>query len=98
MLRNCFHSGETVELRLRFLAFTTDTITRHALGESNNLQSNLVNAQQWSRTIRAVAKVTPFVKQFPWIITLVLELPIGVVRFLLPDLARLLDFHRVSCL
>ena len=97
-LKKSFENGEILELRLNFLAFTTDTITRHALGESRELQKNPILAQQWSTTIRAVAQITPLVKQFPWLIKVALNTPLVLFRLVLPDLARLVEFHQVSLL
>jgi hypothetical protein len=91
-----FEKGEVVDLRVRCLAFTTDTITRYALGESKGLQKDDAAAQDWSQTIRAVARITPFVKQFPWIIDVAIRAPVPLVRLVLPQLSRLLDFHHVS--
>lgn len=94
--QGCLKRGEVVELRVKFLAFATDTITRYALGEPMGLQGNQFRADDWSATIRAVVRITPLVKQFPWIISLALKVPVNVLQLILPDLSRLLRFHGVS--
>ncbi|PQE05659.1 cytochrome P450 protein [Rutstroemia sp. NJR-2017a BBW] len=87
---------EIIDLRVTFLAFTTDTITRYALGESKNLQKNRTLAVEWSSTIRAVAKMTPLMKQFPWMMTAGLYIPISVLQLLMPEFSRLVQYHKVS--
>ena len=60
------------------------------------LQDDDLQAEEWNRTIRAVAKLTSLVKQFPWIINLFKKLPLGMLQRLAPDLARILQLHQVS--
>ncbi|KAF7952621.1 uncharacterized protein EAE97_002118 [Botrytis byssoidea] len=84
---------EIIDLRVTFLAFTTDTITRYALGEMKNLQENKTLAVDWSATIRAVARITPLMKQFPWMMTVALYIPINILRFFMPELFRLVQYH-----
>lgn len=88
-------NGEVLELRKRFLAFTTDTVALHTLGQSMDLQSDERRAEEWHRTIRTVAKLTPFAKQFPWVIDVVRNLPVGPFKMIMPDMARLLQLHHV---
>ncbi|KAL8745009.1 MAG: hypothetical protein Q9190_002823 [Brigantiaea leucoxantha] len=92
--QGCYKKGQILELRTRFLAFTTDTVALHALGESMGLQDDDLQAEEWNRTIRAVAKLTSLVKQFPWIINLFKKLPLGMLQRLAPDLARILQLHQ----
>ncbi|KAK6598717.1 cytochrome P450 [Botrytis cinerea] len=84
---------EIIDLRVTFLAFTTDTITRYALGENKNLQENKTLAVDWSATIRAVARITPPMKQFPWMMAVALYIPIKIIRFFMPELSRLVHYH-----
>ena len=84
-----------MELRVRFLAFTTDTVTRYALGKSNGLQFDIQRAKDWSATIRAIAAITPLVKQFPWLMDLVMCLPLTVLQVLSPELSRVVQLQYV---
>ncbi|ATZ56752.1 hypothetical protein BCIN_13g05840 [Botrytis cinerea B05.10] len=84
---------EIIDLRVTFLAFTTDTITRYALGENKNLQENKTLAVDWSATIRAVARITPPMKQFPWMMAVALYISIKIIRFFMPELSRLVHYH-----
>ena len=90
-----FGRGEIIELRRVFLAFTTDTVALHSLGQTLGLQNDGNRAKDWSRTMRAVAQLTPFIKQFPWILSAVQNLPIIAVEAVMPDLARVLRLHEV---
>ena len=96
IFERCFEKGEVLELRTRFLAFTTDTVALHSLGQSMGLQSDERRAEEWYRTIRAIAKLTPLLKQFPWVIDVFQNLPVGAVYSIMPDLARVLQLRRVS--
>lgn len=51
--------GDVVELRVSFLAFSTDTASSYVLGESKGLQDEKVKAKEWSETILAVPRLTP---------------------------------------
>ena len=97
IFRNAFETGEVLELRTRFLAFTTDTVALYSLGESLEYLSSRQRSEEWGRTIRAVAGLTPLVKQFPWLIDIVKSIPLAVAtRIMPPDLARVSQFHYVS--
>ncbi|KAL8788585.1 MAG: hypothetical protein Q9195_007229 [Heterodermia aff. obscurata] len=85
---------EVVELRQAFLALTTDTLSQHAFERSTNLLENGKAAADWKRTIKAVAILTPLVKQFTWIIPLALKLPLTPLRWLVPDLARIVALRK----
>ena len=89
-------SGMPVELRTQFIAFTTDTIALHSLGQSLGLQDDENKAKDWNLTIRAVAKLTPLVKQFPWALETLKKIPVKIFRLISVDLARLLQYHHVS--
>lgn len=87
---------EVLELRKTFLAFATDTVALHNLGKSMDLQSDERRAEEWHRTIRTVAKLTPVVKQFPWVTDVVRNLPVGAFKMIMPDLAGVQQLHHVS--
>ena len=95
-LKERLANDEVVELRQTFLALTTDTLSQHAFEKSTNLLENSKAAADWKRTIKAVAVLTPLVKQFNWIIPLALKLPLTPLRWLLPDLARIVALRKVG--
>lgn len=83
------------ELRRSYLAMTTDMVCEHTFGWSMKLLDDEERSSAWFETVRAVASLTPLVKQFVWIIPLALNLPIGLLNFLVPSLGRLVAFRRV---
>jgi hypothetical protein len=85
----------SAEIRANYLAMTTDTLCSHAFGHSMDLLGDEQRAKNWQRTIKAVAILTPLVKQFTWIIPIALKLPLGPLRLIVPDLARIVALHRV---
>lgn len=85
----------SAEIRADYLAMTTDTLCSHAFGHSMDLLGDEQRSKNWQRTIKAIAILTPLVKQFTWIIPVALKLPLGPLRMILPDLARIVALHRV---
>ena len=95
-LRRDLANGGVVELRKTYLAMTTDTLAGHAFHKSLDLLKDDRKANEWMRTIHAVTILTPIIKQFTWIIPLALKLPLGPLRAIVPDLARIVALRRVS--
>ena len=95
-LKEQLSNGGVAEMRKNFLAMTTDTLCGHALDKSLNLLESDQAAIDWQKTIKAIAILTPLVKQFTWIIPVALMLPLGPLRMIVPDLARIVALHRVS--
>ena len=95
-LRQSLANGGVVEIRKTYLAMTTDTLCGHAFDKSLNLLQEDQKADEWKRTIKAVAILTPLIKQFTWIIPLALKLPLSPLRVVVPDLARIVALHRVG--
>ena len=89
-------SHEELELHGILLACTTDIVSRFTLAKSAGLQSDSAKSLDWHRTITAVARITPLVKQFPWTLDLIEYVPQPILRLVVPNLARLLHLHKVS--
>jgi hypothetical protein len=95
-LTSSYRNEEVLDLRITYLAFTTDTICRLAFGGSLGLQDKVEDAKDWAETMAAVARLTPIIKQFPFLITWVKKIPISILHFFVPALARLLKLHQVG--
>lgn len=95
-LKQGLADGGVVEMRKTYLAMTTDTLCDHTFGESLDLLKQDKKADEWKRTIKAVAVLTPLIKQFTWIIPLALKLPLRPLQMVVPDLARIVALHRVG--
>ncbi|KAL8963661.1 MAG: hypothetical protein Q9193_000105 [Seirophora villosa] len=93
-LKNDLARGGVVELRKMYLAMTTDTLADHAFQRNLGLLGSEQRSDEWRRTIKAVAVLTPLIKQFTWIIPLALRLPLGPLRWVVPDLARVVALRR----
>ncbi|TVY17339.1 Cytochrome P450 monooxygenase sdnE [Lachnellula arida] len=68
-LQSCYQSGNVLDLRVTYLAFTTDTICRLAFGGALGLQDDTRGADDWAETMEAVARLTPLIKQFPFLLS-----------------------------
>lgn len=95
-MRRNLACGGAVELRKLYLAITTDTLSAHCFENSLDLLKDDRRANDWKKTIRAVAVLTPLIKQFTWIISIALRLPLGLLQMLVPDLARIVALRRVG--
>ncbi|KAI0204166.1 cytochrome P450 [Astrocystis sublimbata] len=82
------------EMRMNFLAFSTDLLAEHAFGKSLNLLHDDDKALNWQRTIRAVAHLTPIGRQFPWLMPVALKLPVRPLEYIVPDIARIVGLRR----
>lgn len=92
------HLSGHVELRASSLAWSTDVVCSYALGFSLDLLGDWPRAVEWRKNISALASLTPYAKQFPWLIPLALQLPDWILNALLPQIARVVWIHRVSLL
>ncbi|KAL8836207.1 MAG: hypothetical protein Q9176_006468 [Flavoplaca citrina] len=87
---------EPIGLRTAFMGFTLDIVSVFALGESMGLQHDMDRARGWVDMLKAVSKITPMAKQFPWLISWGQKLPLGILRVIDPTMAGLLQVHEVS--
>lgn len=95
-LRQSLANGGVAEMHKTYLAMTTDTLCDHTFGETLGLLQEDKKADEWRRTIKAVAVLTPLIKQFTYIIPLALKLPLRPLQIVVPDLARIVALHRVG--
>ncbi|KAM3072433.1 hypothetical protein ACMFMG_009234 [Clarireedia jacksonii] len=93
VLHRSFVQNEVIELKLKFIAYTTDTVCQYVFAEPPSLQKDPEKAKRWQRTIEAVGRMTPLIKQSPWLISAAKKIPLPIIERLLPDLARLLSYQ-----
>ncbi|KAL8646395.1 MAG: hypothetical protein Q9226_006874 [Calogaya cf. arnoldii] len=86
-----FDMKEPVELRTAFMAFTLDIVSVFALGESMGLQYDMSRVKGWVDMIKAVSKMTPTAKQFPWLIPLGKKIPLRILRVIDPTMAGIMQ-------
>lgn len=97
-LKAQFANAGIMELRRNYLAMTTDIICQHAFDMSLNMLQNDQAAKDWQNTINAVVTLTPWIKQFTWIIPAALRLPLVLLQMVVPAIARLVVLRRVGSL
>lgn len=84
-----------VRINMAILSLTTDTIGQYGFDKSFGLLEDDDKAMNWYQTNKALAKMIPTVRQFPWSMPLALRLPVSVVRMVNVDLARVLELRHV---
>lgn len=94
-LRRHHQANTVVELHTVLLACTTDSVSRFTFGKTAGLQGNNEKMNMWRQTMIAIPKITPLVKQFPWVTNIARRLPLSLLFRIIPDLARLLQLHKV---
>ena len=87
---------EPIGLRTAFMGFTLDIVSVLPLCESIGLQHDMDRARGWVDMLKAVSRMTPMAKQFPWLISWGQKLPLGISRVIDPTMAGLLQIHEVS--
>lgn len=95
VLREFHADGDVAELRVTFLAFSTDTAFRYVFNQSMGLQNEKAKAQQWCDTMHAITGLTPIAKQFPWITQLPEKLPVSALEKLSPLVGTVARFRQV---
>lgn len=69
-------------------------MTTWILGEPLGCQDDVAVAEAWYATSQCLPRITPFVKQFPWIVTLALKLPVSLIQAVMPNLASLVSLRK----
>ncbi|KAI0410652.1 putative flavonoid 3-hydroxylase [Xylaria grammica] len=82
------------EMRTNYLAYATDNVAEYFLEDSFHLLDDEEKAEDWHKSMRALANTTPAAKQFSWVIPLSFKLPATMLRLLSPDAARIVNMHR----
>ena len=99
-MKNQQQRDGSVELRVNFLAMTTDVIAAHSLNGSHpqktiDLLQDEERAKDWQNTIAALAMLTALVKQAPWLITVAKKLPVTLWMNVAPSLGRVVKLSKV---
>ncbi|KAF1817444.1 cytochrome P450 [Eremomyces bilateralis CBS 781.70] len=81
-------NGKVIELRRRFIAFTSDSLADFAFGETFGIQDDEDAAENCHQTFNALTSAAPFIKQFPWCQSLVKQVPLPVAKLLAPHLSK----------
>ncbi|KAF3804593.1 Trichodiene oxygenase [Colletotrichum gloeosporioides] len=95
VFKKAMFDGEPLNIRIPLLAFATDFYCAHALGEDGDMKllQDQEKAQVWRHSIIGLLHVTPFVRQFPWIIPYALELPLWLIKLISADMALVVQVY-----
>ncbi|EIT74228.1 cytochrome P450 [Aspergillus oryzae 100-8] len=92
-------TNNPINLQTTFLAYTTDVLYHYMFDTDAGYQRDSGAAQQWRHSMDAVAQATPFLKQFPSLLSRVALIPlpmlIWVLKRIQPDVAGLLGTHQL---
>ena len=86
---------EIFDVHLPIIAWSTDSVSNYLENKPAGLLRDEQKARDWKATIQMVVELTPVVKQFPLVMPLVLRVPVWVMRWVSPDLNRVLVMHKV---
>lgn len=100
VFESVMRKGDVINIRVALLAYTTDFYTAHALGESGdmNLLKDMERAKIWRDSVTGLLHLTYIVRQFPWIVPFVVELPMWLVRLISSDMTLVMQVLRVCLL
>jgi hypothetical protein len=90
------HPEKIWELRVTFLALKLDIFYDYAFADSLGLQGDSQLADDWDKTILAIATCAPYIKMFPSLLPFATRVPIPFVQAISPPLARVFGLKRVS--
>jgi hypothetical protein len=88
-------SGEPMLMRRAYMCLTTDIVTLFALGHSWDHLDSPDFSPVWVETIKSIAQSGHFMKQFPWLFTVMKALPQSVVAAMDPGMLLLFEFENV---
>jgi cytochrome P450 len=86
-------SGEPVVLNMAFSCLTTDIVTEYAFAKSYDFLNSPTFEPNFHRAIVAGSDMGPWIKQFPWLMTLMNKLPKSVVMKINPEAAVYVGFQ-----
>ncbi|KAK2616577.1 hypothetical protein QQS21_000400 [Conoideocrella luteorostrata] len=86
-------TGEPVSMNMAFSCMTTDIVTEYAFSKSYNFLDSPTFEPNFHRAIVAGSDMGPWIKQFPFLITLMNSLPESVVMRLNPEAAVYVKFQ-----
>lgn len=94
-LRGCMLRKEVVELRPAFLSLAIDVVFRYSFGYSLGALKKPDFSPQWNDAIEGTAESAPLTKQMSGIVQYLQKLPLPIIRFLHPNLGRLLGLRLI---
>ncbi|KAL9122102.1 MAG: hypothetical protein Q9187_001347 [Circinaria calcarea] len=78
-----------------YRALTVEIITKYAFAESWNMLDNLEEGVSWFNMIRGSSEATAFIRQFNWIMKLMLKLPLWLAIKVAPNLKAIMQVRMI---
>ncbi|KAF2202754.1 cytochrome P450 [Delitschia confertaspora ATCC 74209] len=85
--------GKVIDLKSAFGALAEDVVQEYSLKANMGYLDDEQRALEWRETFDGIIGATSIGKQFGWVRPLMMSLPLGVLRWLSPPAARLMEFQ-----
>lgn len=95
VMKKCHETAQNLDVRVTYLAWSTDSLTSYVFDQSTNLLDDPKKARDWWEMYDKLRALFPILKQCLWIVPLALELPVWIVRIVLPPLVPLVLVYKV---
>jgi hypothetical protein len=81
------------DVRIDYLSTATEIVSLYAFGHPIGLHDSAEEAYDWLLTVKAIAAVSPFFKQYPYVAQWLLPCPEWLVKILYPVFAPSIRLH-----
>lgn len=88
-------AGEVVRLDAAYMALTMDIITHYAFGESYNHLAEPDFKLEWKDTVIGGSASGAFIRQFPWVFSVMKSVPLKIMSQLAPEASLLLRWQKM---
>jgi len=95
-LRNFYDQEKVTDIRIDYLSTATEIVSLYAFGHPIGLHDSAEEALDWLLTVKAIAAVSPFFKQYPYVAQWLLPCPEWLVKILYPVFAPSIRLHGVN--
>lgn len=95
-LQKAHEEKNTTDVRIAYLSTATEIVSLYAFNTRTGVIDSAQEAEDWLYTVKAIAAVSPFFKQFPYIAQWLLPCPVWLVKLLYPVFAPSVVLHHVS--
>ncbi|KAH8704344.1 putative flavonoid 3-hydroxylase [Phaeosphaeriaceae sp. PMI808] len=90
---NAFRQGQVRDVRIDYLSTATEIVSLYAFGHPIGLHDSAEEAHDWLLTVKAIAAVSPFFKQYPYVAQWLLPCPEWLVKIVYPVFAPSIRLH-----
>ncbi|MCJ1402024.1 hypothetical protein MMC11_005243 [Xylographa trunciseda] len=94
-LSECHRTREPANMYNLYRGLAVDIISEFAFNRSWDFLDKAESGQAWFRMIINGAKAAALLRQFPWLIWIMMSLPLWLTKILIPDFEGNLFFHKI---